>query len=134
MQRKFILAIILLVIFSLTIFPFIIDYCLTDTHSKIGFVDEASINGWIGYYGAVTGGALTLGGVIISIGHKDIVRKNEVKLQYLPIIDTHINNKPSLYTKDSVFFGIVFKNVGRGEIYIDDIVTFCNENEIQIFC
>lgn len=50
------------------------------------FINERNYDAWIGYYGAIIGGALTLGGVWWTIKDTEKQRKDDLATQYKPNI------------------------------------------------
>lgn len=51
---------------SLILLPFIV-FAITTVPTPWGFINETNREAWIGYYGAIIGGALTLGGGLVDI-------------------------------------------------------------------
>lgn len=84
---------------------------------SLNFINEKNYDAWIGYYGSITGGALTLGGVWWTIKDNNSQRHKDLAIQYKPVFDlNHITLEKD--TTDSMLkleFNI--QNVGRGEAY-----------------
>lgn len=82
---------------------------------SLNFINEKNYDAWIGYYGSITGGALTLGGVWWTIKDNNSQRHKDLAIQYKPVFDlNHITLEKD--TTDSMLkleFNI--QNLGRGE-------------------
>lgn len=106
------------------IYLFIICICLTwgGFHVyHIGLINEAQL----GYLGAIIGGGMTLLGVIFTINHtnaireidrkeRDLERKEELAIQYKPIITAEVVETSEIMG-GIIKSKICIKNVGRGE-------------------
>lgn len=124
------------IIFCLTIAPFIVNFLLT-LSSPFGFINESNINSWIGYFGSILGGALTLGGVWWTIIVQEKKRKEDLGIQYRPIITCNgiefVNNVSKevingicIFTDSNESnhferFRIEIENKGFGEAYINNV-------------
>lgn len=75
--RKNLLALLLITV-ALLIMPVLI-YFVAITPGKRGFIRENDAGSWLGYYGAVFGGAITLIGVWWSIHKQEETRKEDQK-------------------------------------------------------
>lgn len=89
------------------------------------FINKDNYDAWIGFYGSVLGGALTLGGVWWTIKYEkqeleksknkhDLERKEELFLQYKPLLKCDIHYSTSEDINKLFYFQI--ENVGRGEL------------------
>lgn len=124
-------SLILLILFTLNL-PQIIIFKI-DCFS-LEFINDENMNGWIGYYGAVIGGSLTLIGVAITIVYQDKIKNEEIKLRYLPIIDVSSQiDKSKNNNRSYVFLDLLIKNIGRGEIYIDHVLINCDDKKMASY-
>lgn len=71
-------ALIVLVLLFIT--PKLIDW-LVSISSPFGFIKPKDRNTWIGFYGAIIGGGITLGGEWWTLNKQDKRRKEELALQ-----------------------------------------------------
>lgn len=78
------------------------------------FSDIGSKDSWISFFGSITGGLLTLYGVWWTIKDQDNKRKEELAVQYRPIL-TFCESKVSFPSKLNLQLNIKLKNNGRGE-------------------
>lgn len=121
---------------SAIIVPPFLDF-LFNTHppqglSFLGFINDANREAWIGYYGAIIGGALTLGGVWWTIKDQDkklLCQKQEneddrleqLSLEYKPILSA---NEPQYIRGEEIENG-----------FCDFVVTLYNyEHELHSEC
>lgn len=104
-------------------------------------------NDWIGYFGAITGGMLTLIGVVITIEYNDKQRKMDVINSVVPIFTFEIdmiegkiagcdsigNISKGNYTgvKKDAGFGVKLKNIGLGNAYEFNFSIRFDENEYK---
>lgn len=75
---------------SAIIVPPFLDF-LFNTHppqglSFLGFINDANREAWIGYYGAIIGGALTLGGVWWTLTEQEKERNEKMRVEYKPAL------------------------------------------------
>lgn len=111
---------ILVILVVLILLPFILNFFM-HYPTMIGFIDENNQDGWIGYFGAVIGGFVTLLGVKITLDHqrkqdKDNKEKEqkkfqeELRLQYLPYLDITYNENDNSITEKNVPVFIILKD------------------------
>lgn len=62
-------------------------YLILITPSRIGIVDRSDVGAWIGFYGAVLGGAITLLGVWLTIKNQEKESRQEKAIQFKPILN-----------------------------------------------
>ena len=74
------------------------------------FINENNYDAWIGYYGSILGGALTLGGVWWTIKDQEMQRIKNLSIQYRPLL------KESYYEKKELNIGENY----RGLLWIVD--------------
>ncbi|MEE0742391.1 MAG: hypothetical protein U0M21_08950 [Emergencia sp.] len=102
--------IILSILFSFCIFPFICSKLMGIT-SIIGFITPSNESAWIGYFGAALGGLITLLGVFLTLLYNDKARKEEMeknieinneqlRFSFLPYLSTEIKQDDTLYRKN----------------------------------
>lgn len=108
-------------------------YCLIITPSPIGagLVRSSDTGAWLGYYGSVIGGAITLVGVRLTLDKQQRDRIDDVKMIALPFLTFSIDfpaeppgqyldtfkpkiNIPNNVTVKNVFRRLVIKNSGVG--------------------
>ena len=78
------------------------------------FENVGSKDSWINFFGAITGGFLTLYGVWWTIKDQDEKRKKDLAIQYKPILE--LGNISIHQEEDGpVAIELEIKNVGRGE-------------------
>ncbi|WP_417076308.1 hypothetical protein [Holdemania filiformis] len=70
---------------SLILLPFIV-FAITTVPTPWGFINETNREAWIGYYGAIIGGALTLGGVWWTLTEQEKERNEKMKVEYKPAL------------------------------------------------
>ena len=117
---------IIIFISLITVGPFIINWLL-NLSSKWGFITTDNYDAWVGYYGAIIGGALTLGGVWWTIKEQNRQRKEDLRIQYKPrfvpsSIDSRNNSKTNIDIYEETYLYYPIKNTGRGELIIKDIL------------
>lgn len=98
------------------------------------FINENNYDAWIGYYGSVLGGALTLGGVWWTIKEQDNQRKEDKRIEYKPIIQIKNHYKDAIINNNILTVYYEITNIGRGEAkYIDFNLQpyFFKENNID---
>lgn len=109
----FLLLGIFIIIF---IIPQVIHF-LVYTPSPFGFIKPGEESQWIGFFGTVIGGSLTLIGVWWTIKDQDKKRKEDLAVQYRPIISIDVSLHEIIDKNDE--HGLVLKideyNIGRGE-------------------
>lgn len=88
------------------------------------FINESNYDAWIGYYGAIIGGALTLGGVWWTINDTEEKRKEDLYSSHKPFLEvTPIESK---YSPDYFNFNTKWKM----NIYIKDN---CDDEHFIVF-
>lgn len=85
MNRKKLILLIIFGFIVLIIIPIIL-YYLYVTPSKFGFIKPEDTGAWIGYYGSVLGGIITLSGVWITIRYYEKENKINKSIEYKPIL------------------------------------------------
>lgn len=119
--------IILFAILILLVVPICL-YVLAFTPSSIGFMEPEDARAWLGYYGAIVGGGMTLWGVAWTMSNqrkyekkRDDERKKDISNLYRPILCFEkseiievIENKGDAYI---IKLALYIKNSGRGEAY-----------------
>lgn len=127
MNKKSLVLLIFGIFIIIFIVPQIIHF-LVYTPSPFGFIKPGEESQWIGFFGSVIGGSLTLAGVWWTLKYQDEKRKEDLAIQYKPLCSIEILDKGKEHfhiNKDGYYiFSIPFrlKNIGRGEIYISDII------------
>lgn len=124
------------------------------TESPLGFIEKGNQEIWVGFFGAVIGGLLTLFGVIITIRHEKNLRNIDKRLDFMPILkvskskmcDTENTlsnevpsfkfmisiNEPINLDKEYMHYKLFpqylnFKNIGKGlakDIQVDSFELF----------
>lgn len=107
-----------LIIFAILIIiiPLIL-YKILTTPSIIGIINIAHVGDFIGYYGAVLGGLLTLAGVRVTIKRQEISDNKNRAAQYKPIL-TLVNQTTEELIQTSIRYsniGIAIQYFGRAE-------------------
>lgn len=78
------------IIFTVTLLPPFIQWMITSKPlaflSILGFINDANREAWIGYYGAIIGGALTLGGVWWTLTEQEKERNEKMRVEYKPAL------------------------------------------------
>ena len=88
------------------------------------FINENNYDAWIGYYGSILGGALTLGGVWWTIKDQEMQRIKNLSIQYRPLL------KESYYEKKELNIGENY----RGLLWIVDCEnTSSDMSDLTIF-
>lgn len=99
--------ILLSILFSFIIFPFICSKLMGIT-SVIGFITPANESAWIGYFGAALGGLITLLGVFLTLLYNDKARKEEMeknieinneqlRYKFLPYLSSEIKQDDTVF-------------------------------------
>lgn len=107
-------TIISLVVFFLFILPPFMNWVVTTPSwlDPLGFINNDNRNAWIGFYGAIIGGGITLGGVAWTISNQNRKRLDDTSASIIAdnyeIID-QINDKPNI-EKTFVFH---ISNIGK---------------------
>lgn len=105
--------------------PFINWVVSTDLGLGIGFITPENKNTWIGFYGAIIGGGITLGGVAWTIHNQNKLRKEDLAIQYKPILflsnnfitkaENRIPENRIKQCNENTTYYLKLKNLGRGE-------------------
>ncbi|WP_226646112.1 hypothetical protein [Mesobacillus subterraneus] len=85
-RRRKLIFLILLSFIILVVLPILL-YCLFITPSDFGFIKPNDTGAWLGYYGAVLGGAITLSGVLITIRFQQKENDKNRSIEYKPILE-----------------------------------------------
>lgn len=111
----------LVMIISVVLLSPILVNCYYSLKSPFGFISSENINGWIGFAGSILGGSLTLVGVLLTILYQRESKKEELCVQFKPVINISSSDDKSiefyLPTK-TLNFGVKLINGGRGEAKI----------------
>ena len=132
-EKKSILWIIIFTLLLLFIGAPLFNAIATNKWS-LHFINENNYDAWIGYYGSVLGGALTLGGVWWTIKEQDNQRKEDKRIEYKPIIQIKNHYKDAIINNNILTVYYEITNIGRGEAkYIDFNLQpyFFKENNID---
>lgn len=105
MKQKTILKYMLIVVLILIFLPLSV-YFILITPSRFGIIDRSDVGAWMGYYGAVLGGAITLAGVWVTIKQQEKSSKQDQAIQYKPILDI-----TKFFTSTN---GVSYREVGLG--------------------
>ena len=142
--KYIIVAVLVLIVIPLAL------YLILTTPSRVGIVDRADVGAWIGYYGAVLGGAITLIGVWLTIKNQEKESRQEKSIQFKPILnlkDIQSHKKLIVYREvelgvprysseshssqyflfnqnNKIPFYLTIKNDGRGETSSGYLKTF----------
>lgn len=85
-RRRKLIFLILFSFFILVVLPILL-YCLFITPSDFGFIKPNDTGAWLGYYGAVLGGTITLSGVLITIRFQQKENDKNRSIEYKPILE-----------------------------------------------
>lgn len=106
-------------------------------------ITTGTVDGWLGYFGGLIGGIMTLIGVWITIDWQKSQKKYEEaknnKLLYKPIIqlelenDNNIINIYSFNDKELIDIPLLIKNVGNGEAIISNINAYLTYEQDKSF-
>lgn len=80
----------------------------------IGFINDSNRDTWINFFGSIIGGGATLFGVWWTIKDQDKKRKEDLAVQYRPILVFYESNV-SFISNLTLLLNIKLKNKGRGE-------------------
>lgn len=107
MKQSLLIKIVVLGLIVLFVSPFLIDFILS--HSNIFcFVKQDNSSAWIGYFGSIIGGLLTIFGVIITINSQAEFNRKDQEAQN----DLNEKNLRSEY-----FPNLIIEKVDENEIY-----------------
>lgn len=107
MEQSLLIKIVVLGLIVLFVSPFLIDFILS--HSNIFcFVKQDNSSAWIGYFGSIIGGLLTIFGVIITINSQAEFNRKDQEAQN----DLNEKNLRSEY-----FPNLIIEKVDENEIY-----------------
>lgn len=108
-------TIIIITLLLLFIVPSFINWVVsTDLGLGIGFITPENKDTWIGFYGAIIGGGITLCGVAWTIKNQNKKRLAELAIQYKPILVVNGYKKTSTDPCHFMYY-VQIKNIGRGE-------------------
>lgn len=123
--NKFKIAKIILISILLFIITPLILYWIVCTPCPWGwgFIKSEDTGVWTGFYGAVLGGCITFGGVWWTIKNQASIRKEDITIQYKPIIlfkrcrasKRYVQDIEIDAEEDTIGIEIYICNVGRGE-------------------
>lgn len=149
MNKKSLVLLIFGIFIIIFIVPQIIHF-LVYIPSPFGFIKPGEESQWIGFFGSIIGGLLTLAGVWWTIKDQDEKRKEDLAIQYKPYIsilplsslkyDIDINNIIN-YDNLYYYFTFFYKNNGKGESfkttmnieYNGNIINLSDISEVQIY-
>ena len=77
--------------------PFINWVVSTDLGLGIGFITPENKDTWIGFYGAIIGGGITLGGVWWTLKKQEDIRMEDLYNHYFPQFDISLQDKSNVY-------------------------------------
>lgn len=111
-KRAVLFVSIVLIIFCA---PFV--YSAISIKSPFGFIVPEQYDAWIGFYGSIIGGVLTVLGVWWTIDDNNKKKQEELSIQYRPILRLQANNSniriQDYHGKKCLITKLI--NVGRGE-------------------
>lgn len=107
MKQSLLIKIVVLGVFVLFVSPFLIDLILSNSNIFC-FVKQDNSSAWIGYFGSITGGLLTIIGVIITINSQAEFNRKDQEAQN----DLNEKNLRSEY-----FPNLIIEKVEEGEFY-----------------
>lgn len=131
-------------IVSIIILPYFVNFIIT-IQTPWGFITNNDKDAWIGFYGAIIGGAITLIGVWWTINDQNKRRteeKEELANEYMPIPkgiiinlkDNKNENIPYFNISRNSYdlkFGISIENHGRGELKNGVLKGCCVASECE---
>lgn len=109
---------ICVIILFLILSPWITHFLVT-TPTCIGFITPENQDTWIGFFGAIIGGGATLVGVWWTIYSQETQRKEDLAIQYKPVLSLIFLNETTIdypITNTVLSFSFELKNIGRGEL------------------
>lgn len=147
-----IFIVITVIIFFLFIVPPIINLIVTikSPIESLRFINSENESAWIGFYGSMIGGGITLGGLVLTIYEQN--RKKEIELitKYFPTLSIDVFDNSDItdlcssfiypisnkhFTKDNIIFGdyvLRFNNIGECEVLFDKIeISSCYMHNIN---
>lgn len=107
MKQSLLIKIVVLGVFVLFVSPFLIDLILSNSNIFC-FVKQDNSSAWIGYFGSIIGGLLTIIGVIITINSQAEFNRKDQEAQN----DLNEKNLRSEY-----FPNLIIEKVEEGEFY-----------------
>lgn len=96
-------------------------YYIFNTPSPMGFIAKTDVGSWMGYYGAVLGGFMTLAGVWWTIKDQEKKRRLDLIAQYKPILTISSKHVDFIFRNICLQAKFNIKNKGRGEAMDVDI-------------
>ena len=119
------LILIITLIFSA---PFV--WYIVTIKSSVGFILPEHTDAWIGFFGSIIGGALTLFGVLWTINAQEKQRREDIKDSFLPIpviFSISQDNSEIIENTINVEFEMIIKNIGKGpmlKIKFDEVEPY----------
>lgn len=86
------IVVLVAILCSLILLPFVV-FAITTISTPWGFINDTNREAWIGYYGAIIGGALTLGGVWWTIKKQEEEKKMEFDINNCPLLTAELLKK-----------------------------------------
>ena len=133
MKQKTILKYMLIVVLILIFLPLSV-YFILITPSRFGIIDRSDVGAWMGYYGAVSGGAVTLTGVWFTIKQQEKSNKQDKAIQFKPILDiTDISHSKDMTSYREVGLGVTGHSTRVGEsndFQLPHYFSFNQDNKI----
>lgn len=123
MKQSSLIKIVVLGLFVIFASPFLIDFILSNPNIFC-FVKEDNFSAWIGYFGSIIGGLLTIFGVIITINSQAEFNRKEQEAQN----DLNEKNLRSEY-----FPTLIIEKVDENEFYYGSVglcIDSTNSNDI----
>lgn len=109
MNRKkiiFLIICVCFICFILIVLPIMLYYMFI-TPSKFGFIKPDDTGAWLGYYGAILSGAITLSGVLVTIKYHEKENDKNKSIEYKPILElTDLNFPEKIVPFRTVSLGI----------------------------
>lgn len=119
-----IITILILVLFIIFAGGPLFNFIATGTLT-LHFITQTNYDAWISYYGAIVGGALTLGGVWWTIKDQERNRITELKLQYSPkILYKCSSDIECSYDAFSCIFKITVNDQNSSKLHTGNIDIF----------
>lgn len=90
------IVVLVAILCSLILLPFVV-FAITTISTPWGFINDTNREAWIGYYGAIIGGALTLGGVWWTIKKQEEEKKMEFDINNCPLLTAELLKKVKIF-------------------------------------
>lgn len=81
----------------------------------MGFIDEYNKETWINFFGAIISGLTTLAGVWLTIKGNDNKRRQDLAMQYRPILNCKVLNYSFIENNTVLIVNLSLRNIGRAE-------------------